>query len=96
MHDGLHVFGRHLCVERALGIDDHDGAERAEAEAPRLDDEHIFDALFFHGLFEMLDDLHGVRGRAARAAADEHLFAIARERRKFFGLFLDDASYVDE
>ena len=45
-HDRFGVFGSHLGVERALGIDNHYGAERAEAEAARLDYEDVVQLKF--------------------------------------------------
>ena len=95
-HDGFDMFGGHLSIERTLGIDDHDGAEGAEAEAARLDDEDVVDILLLQRLFEVFDDLHGVGRRAARAAADEDLFSVPRVLCHLLGLFADEAADVDK
>ena len=94
--DGLGVLGRHLGIEGALGIDDHDGAEGAEAEAARLDDDDVVDVVLFEGGLELLDDLHRVRGGAARTAADEHLLAVLRMLCDLFRLFLYGAADGNE
>ena len=94
--DGLGVFGRHLRIEGAFGIDDHDGAEGAEAEAARLDDDDVVDVVLFEGSFELFDDLHRMRGGAARTAADEHLLAIFRMLCDLFRLFVHGAADGDE
>ena len=54
-NDLRHVFGRHLRVEGLAGVDHHDGAHRAEAEAagaPDLDlsAQPVFDELLVQGV----------------------------------------------
>ena len=94
--NGLGMFGRHLGIESAFGIDYHYGAERAETEAARLDDEHVVEPEFLYGFFKLLNDFHGVRGCAARTAADEHLLSVPRLFCELFALFAHDAPYIDE
>ena len=95
-HNCFGVFGRHLRVERAFGIHDHDGTERAQAEATRFYHEHVVDFMFFERFFKLLDDLHRFGRGAARSAAYENLFAVSRFGGELFALFFYDAAYFDE
>ncbi|MPN55267.1 hypothetical protein SDC9_202948 [bioreactor metagenome] len=65
------VIFRHAAIERALGVDDHDGTERAEAETSGLNNlDLLVEALLFELFFEVLANGRAAAGCAAGAAAD--------------------------
>ena len=94
--DRSHVFGRHLRVKGALGVDDHNGTERAKSEAARFNDEYVVKVCFFERRFQFRDHFHGMGRSTARSAADEYLFAVTRLFCEFFALFPYDAAYFNE
>ena len=51
--NGLCVFGRHMGIERAFGIDYHYGAEGTQTETTRLYDEHVVNAELRKTLFKL-------------------------------------------
>ena len=57
VNDALCGFGRRLGIEGTLGIDDHDGAQRAEAETSGLDDQDVLDIVLFELFFKRFNDL---------------------------------------
>ncbi|MPM18692.1 hypothetical protein SDC9_65105 [bioreactor metagenome] len=66
VHDLLDVLGLYAAVEAALGIDDHDGAQCAQAEAACHDDfDFVLEADSLDFLVQLIDDF----GRAGRSAA---------------------------
>ena len=69
--EALRTVARRRQTARARAED-----ARAEAEAARLYYEHVFYAVSRERFFQLSDDLAGMRGRAARAAADKHLFSV--------------------
>ncbi len=70
------LFGD-VAVKAALGVDDHDGAERAQAKAAGLDNfDFLFNAVFGKLALHSLDQLGAARRRAAGAAADEHMRSV--------------------
>ena len=74
VHDLFNVLFLDHAVKAALGIDDDDGAQRAQAEAARADDlDFIFQAGGKDLVLEGLRDLVAAGGGAAGAAADHYM-----------------------
>ena len=94
--DRLCMFGGHLRIEGALGIHDHDGAERAETETAGLYEQDVVDAEFFHRSLELRDDLHRVGRGTARTAAYEDLMTVTGMYGELFRLFFYEAANVDK
>ncbi len=60
-HHGFYMFGRHLCIKCALGVNNHDGTERAQSETTRFYYENIVDIVLGKRFFELFDDFKRVR-----------------------------------
>ena len=72
--DLVYVFHLDLRIECAFGIDDHDRAERAQAEASRFGDVHfVFKPFLLDARNERVVNFHRIARRAARAAADKYV-----------------------
>ena len=72
--DFVHVLHLHLRVEGAFGVDDHDGAERAQAEAARFGDVHlVFQPLLLDAGDECVINFHRIAGSTARTSADKYV-----------------------
>ena len=85
-HDGLHIRGGDLRVERLSRMHHHDGTLRAEAEAPGATDLHLsVQPAPGHLLTQRLTHLDALGGGAAgaRAHGDEAMIRIAHSRQRF-------------
>ena len=77
LHDLGDVLYLNFTVEAAFRIDDHDGAERAQAMAARLDDLDLFAEAFLRDLLlQSLDNRGRVCGGTAGTAANEYMGTI--------------------
>ena len=72
--DLVHVLHFHLRIEGAFGIDDHDGAERAQAETARFGNVHlVFQPLLLDTGDERIVNFHRIAGSTARTAANKYV-----------------------
>ena len=72
--DLVYIFEFDLRIESALGIDDHDGSERAEAEAARLGDvDFLFQPFLFDARNQRIVNFHRIAGSTARTAANQNV-----------------------
>ena len=74
LDDLRHIRLGHAAVERALGIDDHDRTERAQAETAGLHDlDLVGEAVRLQLLLQMCADGGAARRGASRTAADQYM-----------------------
>ncbi len=92
----LGALGRSLRIEGTLGINDHDGAQRAQAKAARLHDEDVGQVLFLYLGLQGIDHLVASGRGAARAAADQDLLAVGGMLRHLLGLGGDQPADHDQ
>ena len=72
-----YVLNLYLAIKAALGVDDHDRAECAQAMAAGLDDlDLVCEALLRNLRFQRLNDCGGVCGGTAGTAANQYMGTI--------------------